>query len=440
MRSDPELVVRFEWEPAPGVRSPELRATWARLEMWIGDDCVTLVEDQESQSSRRSIYVPLYPLAEWIAYSWWLLKADARPLPASGRSSAAPGRTQHTRRHSVRSAGDGFCWPDLLIIPEGRVTRLVWRRDHHAPASGPVRFINQGEALLDGQVVEQTLSTLVETVLTRLTEQGVTRSTLATEWEQLLQTDEEEAEFCLAAARLGLDPYSEAVPLQTDILRAAEALDGQVFEDFLNAVNPRGISAGLEWIAGARSLIESGAGSASRTIEQLRSRVRHGATDPRSRPWDLGWRQADEFRRLLDVPSEEPLDLADLIESRASPTADRGLQALGGARHGTTPIVVIGRGQVEELRRFTLARGLWRVLYQDDPLFLVTAAHTDRQKIERAFAAQLLAPAEGVAKRLGDGTDAIPMEDVDPVARHFRVSPMVIEHQIENQLAGTVVA
>lgn len=94
-----ELPMRFvyEWERGEGVVAPELAATWARLELWVDDNCITQVEDLDSGSARRSIYVSLYPLAEWIAFNWWRLKANVRPAalvsaPASlpqYRSSAA---------------------------------------------------------------------------------------------------------------------------------------------------------------------------------------------------------------------------------------------------------------------------------------------------------------------------------------------------------------
>jgi Zn-dependent peptidase ImmA (M78 family) len=83
---------------------------------------------------------------------------------------------------------------------------------------------------------------------------------------------------------------------------------------------------------------------------------------------------------------------------------------------------------------------LWHILFQDDPLFLVTAAYTDRQKVERAFAAELLAPAQGVAERLGNDGVAVTSEDIEAVAQHFDVSAMVIQHQVENQLSLPVVA
>ena len=61
-----------------GVTAPELRATWARLSISIGGDPLTLVERDHSATA-TAIYVAAYPLAEWIAYNWWLLDSDYRP-------------------------------------------------------------------------------------------------------------------------------------------------------------------------------------------------------------------------------------------------------------------------------------------------------------------------------------------------------------------------
>jgi hypothetical protein len=445
IRSGEELSFRWEWEPAADVRSPELKATWARLEIWIGDECVTEVEDRDSQSARRSVYVSLYPLAEWVAFNWWLLKADARPgMPArstSSRTIDSPlGGRSLLHRHNLRSAGEGFRWPDLTLVPEGQTTRLVWWRDREVPTTIPIRYIGQGESFLDGKAVETTLSAFVESVLTRLSEQGVAHTTLAAEWDNLKQTDQEEAQFCLAAARLGLDPYSEAAAIESEILRAADQLGEHVFDDFVDAVSPQQIGAGLEWIAEARSLIESQSGPANQIVGRLRADLHRETTvGPRNRPWERGWQQAGRLRQLLGAQVEEVFDLSDLVVPKVRSTPDRGLQAAGGASGGSTPVVVLGRAQSDEVSRFTLARGLWRILSQHDPLFLVTAAHTDKQKAERAFAAELLAPAAGIAQRLEDGAGAITMEDLEPVAQHFRVSPLVIQHQVENQLAVGIV-
>lgn len=68
---------RYVWA-MQGVRAPELRSTWARLKAWLDDTCITLAEDVSTGSVRRSISVPLYPLAEWIAFNWLVVDRGRR--------------------------------------------------------------------------------------------------------------------------------------------------------------------------------------------------------------------------------------------------------------------------------------------------------------------------------------------------------------------------
>jgi len=86
-------------------------------------------------------------------------------------------------------------------------------------------------------------------------------------------------------------------------------------------------------------------------------------------------------------------------------------------------------------QRFAQARALWHFVFGvPSQSFLLTPAHTDRQRVERAFAAELLAPAEGIRERLQSDEVEFTFEDVEAIARDFGVSPMVIRHQIENQI------
>jgi hypothetical protein len=170
----------------------------------------------------------------------------------------------------------------------------------------------------------------------------------------------------------------------------------------------------------------------------LAERVPRLLPTPGHRPWELGYQQASEVRQLLGIDVTADFDPSTLLKARTESTDDRGLQALGGATPEAGSLVVLGRPQPDETRRFTLARALWHVIYQDESLFLVTGAHTDRQKMERAFAAEVLAPAEGVRARLQSDVDVVLQEDVEQVAQHFRVSPMVVQRQLENRLSTTV--
>lgn len=440
MTSRPELRVRWEWEPSGAVRAREHAATWARVEIWVGSECVTLVEDRESGSSRRSVYCPLYPLAEWIAYNWWFIQSDARP--ASGLAVRwAPDRS-HTsallRRHSIRGSGDGFLWPDLVIVPEGRQTRLVWRRDRSESADRVISYLNQGEALVDPTSVVQELEYVVSEVLTRLAEQGISDTPLHKEWEAIQQAHPEEAEFCHAAARLGLDPYSEVGPYQSSILRASELLSGNLLNDFLDAVEPKNIDTALDWIESAGEVIRADRKRGAE-VRELRRELRHDLNRRSAFPWEVGWAQAKQVRSTLGIADTAPFDLKKYILGIEHISADRRLLAAGGPVQHNDPVVVTGQSQPVPARRFTLARAFWHHLWdEEDALFLVTTAYTDRQKIERAFAAELLAPAAGVSRSLESTPEGATTEDMERVAAAFEVSPLVVRHQLQNQLLSDV--
>jgi len=435
-----EIKFRFDWEPAPGVRAPELRVTWARLEIWVGDECITQVEDIESRSIRRSVYVPLYPLAEWIAYNWWFLKAHSRPAsligdlgdlhPARGRRAALVRMREH---HNLRAAGDGFLWPNLTIVPEGRHIHLVWYPDDAAKLEGPIRYIRGGEAWIERESLESSLTLFVQDVVTRLSEHEISETSLQKEWEELQGTDLEEAAFSLAAARLGLDPYSDALGLQDSIERAAVALEPSLLDDFYDAVNPQRMAAGITWVVDSTRRIGDQAPYSTRD-NGLRAEVEHALTDATQRPWDLGYGQAARVRSVLGLGTRQRFELGDLMSVLLSESHDVGLQAIGRTSGGTN-LLVLGRPMIPPTQRFAQARALWHFLFGrvSDP-FLITPAHTDRQRVERAFAAELLAPAAGIRDQLDLTEIEFAFDDIEPIAEHFEVSSMVIQHQIENQI------
>jgi hypothetical protein len=440
--SSEKLEFRFDWEPAEPVRSPELRATWARLEIWVGSECITQVEDVASESVRRSIYGSLYPLAEWIAYNWWFLRTHSRPASLQPRLWSqtvlrGPGSQLYRwlEHHNLRAAGEGFSWPDLTILPEGRHTRLVWHADEGSTAHRPVRFIRSGETWIERDELEGSLARPVDAVITRLSEEGVRESALTKEWQHLRQSDPEEVEFCLAAARLGLDPFSEALEVQDAIERAAARLSGELLDDFLDAVAPTRIDAGLEWTVGAIQHIEhSQLGDGS--LASLRAGVAGAAIELDDRPWRAGWDQAKRVRRILQLTPEAPFDFDDLMRLRSSDSHDQGLQAVGGPSRERAGLLVLGQPSTgRQSRRFIQARALWHFLYGPSrDAFLITAAHADRQRTERAFAAELLAPADGIADQLDLSAGEFALDDIDTIAEHFDASPVLVRHQIENQL------
>ena len=113
------LTIQLEWEDPAAARGEELRATWCRLGIWIGDSCVTRVADERAQTIRAMPFiVPPTPLAEWLAFNWWpLLNEIERPINHG-----------FSERHNLRFAREGFALPDLEFVSEGVVCiRAVWK-------------------------------------------------------------------------------------------------------------------------------------------------------------------------------------------------------------------------------------------------------------------------------------------------------------------------
>ena len=451
MTANQELKIRWEWEAGARTRAPEHRATWARIEIKAGPDFVTLAEDRESGSSRRSIYCPLYPLAEWIAYNWWFLQADTRPssflsqdLGVITRASPVLPRALQ-ERHSIRASGDGFAWPNLVVVPDGSETRLVWGSDGARSANWPIRFLTHGDCRVPSELVRHEFELLITETLTRLSEQGVTGTVLEQEWAAIQQTGQEEAEYCRAAARLGLDPYSDAEPYEQDIMQVAEALSGELLTDFLNAVNPQHITKALTWVSAGHSatdgrptarkalISQGGTTEEAGVVRELRAK-RHSLVSAEGAPWEVGYQQARVIREEIEPDTTARLAIDQYVPSRNRQAPDASLQALGSSADQRQPLVIIGQRRPVTSNRFTLSRALWHWIWDDSPLFIVTTAHTYRQRAERAFAAELLAPADGIATLLESPPEAASQEELEQIAQKFGVSSMVIEHQVRNHL------
>ena len=83
-----------------------------------------------------------------------------------------------------------------------------------------------------------------------------------------------------------------------------------------------------------------------------------------------------------------------------------------------------------EAARFAFCRALGETLTSSSDA-LITRAHSERQRRNRAFAAEFLAPADGLMKMVA-ARPAVDLSDIDEIAERFGVSPFVVKHQIEN--------
>jgi Zn-dependent peptidase ImmA (M78 family) len=169
-------------------------------------------------------------------------------------------------------------------------------------------------------------------------------------------------------------------------------------------------------------------------IQELREYARRYRASVSTFPWVVGYEQARVIRGQIAPDSKMRLAVNRYITTINRKAPDVSLQALGAGASHPHPLLIIGQNRPATSTRFTLSRALWHYIWDDSSLFMVTTAHTYRQRVERAFAAELLAPAEGIAELLESPPEAASLEELEQIAQRYGVSSMVIEHQLRNHL------
>jgi hypothetical protein len=430
-----------EWLEAPGVAAPELAATWSSLSIEVDGEIVTQIADDRSGSLRDRIDVPTYPLARWIVRNWFFLLHHSRPLqlPASwrrfdGRSSRSAESTEWMLHHNLRAVGEGFVWPDLTLLSTAEESCAEWWSDPSKRIGAQIRYISSGTAATSRDSLQEALRRVVEATIIRLEDQGVTGFPLADEWEAVLNLDEEEADFCVASARLGLDAFELSDDVADLVARIGSDLESALLDDFLEAAQPELLAGDMAWVTNASAVLE-GATSDVEALPVI------DAADAALPPPKRGLAEAARLRKELGIPPTERVDPLRWVNSMEVQNADENLVGLGG-RSTTRAAVLATNGRHRHLlgRRFTAARALRDfAMSSTTTRFLVTSSRLPAQQANRAFAAEFLAPVEGITELLPRGTHPLPWEAVDEIAEHYEVSPMVVVHQIEDGVGRVVV-
>ncbi len=438
----------FEWHDAPGVADEVLKATWARLEIRVNDQVATEVVDDRSNSRRTGIYGSLFPLAEWVVEHWWNLLNEPAVVPAFvGGRDAAPWMLDWVQRHNLLAAREGGALPDLTMVRDGDEMVINWEPDPTCNQPCRVRFIGRGMQRLSLASFKDSLAVFVNAVVARLNDsrlRDVDTERLRESWAAIGQSEIDERPLCQSLATLGLDPYDPDESTES-IIEAIERMDGidsVLRDDLLQGTRVSELISDLDWI--------------QESVERIASK---GAVemhafglppDWKTTAHETGYRLARATRaKLLEDPGHGVIDnLKDLLVSSlgwtetvriSAPSATKThLDALVGlSPDDGRPVVVLPSKKAEASERFRLARAAFfsvsGALF-DGPR-LVTGASTRYQRASRAFAAELLCPAKALSEEV---FGSISCEQADVIAKRFKVSSLVVKHQMENHRLGLV--
>ena len=433
-----QLSFPSDWIEAEGVNGPELAATWANLRIQAGASTVTLALDERAKTVREHLCVSLYPMAEWLAANWWFLTSEVES-PIKHDSAG------FRRRHSLMANREGYAYPDLHVFPLGGLTRLVWHGGSIPWAK--TRLLGAGELLIDSAEFRETCGDFVDRVIARLVCLGIEDTLLQQEWDAVRSADAEEADFCRAAAGLGWDPYAidDAKREQVHLLAARF---GNTFAEAIPALNADSTADGWTIIEQA---LEKARRCNTLRLERLtsaRDRISHHGSSTRH-PWQAGYELAQALRKELRLDGE-PIPtmaaLAQALDDEAIDAATTRVHVDGGDAILVDGLVTRGednapafafRPRGEAGRRFHFCRAIAELLWRPRIDALLTPAHTERQRCNRAFAAEFLAPAAGLRQRVRRPT--LDDDDIDELATEFGVSSLVITHQLANHRIGQVI-
>jgi Zn-dependent peptidase ImmA (M78 family) len=395
------------------------------------------VLDHEVRTVRDGVYLPLYPLAEWIVSNWWRLLFEIE-------SSERLKDPLYERRHNFRWAREGYSVPPLELRPLGELLLIKWESEvlpHHR-----VKFLEAGTAYLSLEEARHALRQFVTSVAERLNSSNITGTFLQREWDVITSTDRAETDFCVASATLGLDPYDIDDSVATGIVTVAESMPASVRREFFSVASQAAlreesvaVNAGIEQLRGNRADL--------RELRALRNSVAQSGTNGHE-PWQEGYAAARSLRSDLHAglrPIPTFKELAEVLRVSAAefseaiidrPDGTRAYEAIVAMNRSDSPAFTIGR-RSDTARRFQVCRGLYDFLSgRDDGPWLVTTGLSDRQKRNRAFAAEFLAPAAGIRERVK--SRIVSGAEVDELAQYFGVSSDAIVHQLGNHEIASV--
>lgn len=417
----------FDWLDA-GKDTPEYRQTMALLQLHVGDVNLMMNQDIWSKTIRESVLVSTYPLAVWLASSWWRLNWE--PLPAHGVRPSVDWRMAH----ELGAANHGFVWPQIIFASDREVMQ-VWAVPLNVDDNQSVRYLNGLEisASITLDDFQRGVEDFITATINRLSALGCQNSELSNVW-QLIQEerlDQESTKYRRVEAEMGYDP--DECP--RELMDKALELDQKMGTAALSELAPvYGKSAtqtpltAIEEIADSPGLV--GVPSAPRPVRD--ASVHQGA------PWQRAVAAAGLLRQMLGNPHDK-IDNAILCKLLGLNVSD--VEQWAPVKRNNAAIAVPGpknqfkfipRKRHPIAKRFELARFLGDY-FLIEPInghwLASTDLSTSRQKFQRAFAAEFLCPIATLRELLQDDYSESAIEDA---AQHFQVSQETVATLLVN--------
>jgi hypothetical protein len=403
---------------AAGNDAPEFHQTMGMFGLQVGDISLTQNEDIFSRSIRDTVLVSAYPLANWLAASWWRLMYEA--LPANGMQPELEWRLAH----ELGAANHGFVWPQIMFASDREVMQ-VWALPSRADIEQSVRYINglNGPSSLSLTDFESKAASFINLVIARLEARGIPDTALSNLWKEIIEErdDPKVAKMRRLEAEMGFDP--DECP--DDVMKLAVELNEKMGNATLSELAPvYGKCATEASLFDLDNMLNSkGIVGTPNVPSPKTGRRKQGMP-----PWQRAVEDARHIRQTIGTVAEKISNkvLCDLLGIQASEIdhwisnkIDRAAFAVPASNK---QFHFHPRKKHPLAKRFELARFIGDILQSresDKPWLASTDVSTSRQKYQRAFAAEFLCPIQDLTEFLDNDFSEDAIEDA---AQHFEVS------------------
>jgi hypothetical protein len=419
---------------------PLEQQTWAAVRLYAAQRCVTRWLDRDSHQEIDTIYIPAFPVARWVVMNWWALLNEActDDVPPAPGADWTERERAWLHRHCLRSAESGLFLPRFSIWNNGRHLSASWLADSDDSClTMPGPFLYGSSTTIDAREAEDALRSFVGTVVRWIEESTDFRAiNLRDNWRAITNADPEEAAFCRAAGRMGLDPYDTS-SWPTGLVDLLETLSEEnpppIVTDFLSTAAPADAAPLWKWVNEARRAANLGPAANSPPLPLT----------PDTFAGQAGVTAAHRLRKQYGIEDATLLSvevMANRIGLGPIKFEDYNHQPRGAIRaavgwQGGGNAVVLGPMPPSmESQRFLLARGLFHATFMcERGARLITRTHDWDQQASRGFAAELLAPRAALAAAVPSDLDEDERADaITALAQSYQVHPELIRRQLQN--------
>ena len=398
--------------------------------------------NKKIRKPREGPLVSAYPIAEWLAWNWWRLTSEIGERPTDKLAARA-----WDFSHRVSTVGSGYDWPNISI-----------HSDSHRSYLGSIQskpdsvrsfaYYDSSVAVVSTKALERAMSDFIENTIKLLENKGIRDSNLQCLWRDLKSERVSPDGSCYRAmeARLGFNPddlnentifriLDNAESIGRDALNevaADEARAGNAAHNFPSTETFRNASAEF----GVDVSLDSMAALSGNFSDHHNGMWNYGEEEA----WRIGKKLAGMLRSQeslngRSVSNRNLAQYAGLNESAITDETKSWNKMSFCFKNDNAMSKMTLRPKWETGRRFELARlvgdcvarKFWKL--PEERLSPATGTSSYRQKLQRAFAAELLCPIEYI--------DEIAGKDYSPekqrnAADEFNVSERVVSWQIWN--------